>query len=99
MCFFLRELLFASKDVQVQRESVQMENTSGATSLHSVQDDSFEGAGKGGKWEKASERASARWQGGQLTAKEIFTVGEHSRMAVVFLLPELMSVEGGRSPE
>lgn len=40
-----------------------------------------------------------RWQGGQLTAKEIFTVTERSHTAVVSLSPELMSVEGGRSAE
>lgn len=33
--------------------------------------------------------ASEHWQGGQLTAKEIFTVGEDSRTAVVFLSPRI----------
>lgn len=32
-------------------------------------------------------------------AKEIFTVREHSHMVVLSLLPELMLVEGGGSPQ
>lgn len=44
-------------------------------------------------------RALAGRAADKCTAKEIFTVREHSYTVVVSLLPELMSVEGGGSPE
>lgn len=65
---------------------VQLENASHVTSEQ--WNESFEG----------KRRRGQRWQGGQLTAKEIFTVGETRARRLCFSRPGLMSVEGVPSP-